>query len=268
MRHTDKRGLFCTSFVLLIMAVSLVVSLSGCVGVSINSGGIGIAKVMDGEGEVITQTFDVEDFDKVRIDGDYVVVYTEAAECSISVEMQESLFDYIKMDTNESQLRIWSENYTLRNSVGGGADLWSSRAPRVTISAPTLTGLDLAGTFEIDNSSPVTGESFALELGGSGDVTLELAVEKLMVDVAGAGNLNLSGTATDAKINISGSGDIEALGLSTQTAEVDISGAGTGSITCSETLDRSISGSGFFDYAGDAVLSKDVTGLAIVEKVG
>jgi hypothetical protein len=254
--------------VLLIMAVSLVVSLSGCVGVSINSGGIGVTQVLDGEGEIVTQTFDVGDFDKVRIDGDYVVAYTEAAECSVSVEMQESLFEYIKTETNEGQLRISSENYILRNSTGSGNDLWSSRAPRVTISAPVLTGMDLAGTFEVDNSSPITGESFDLELGGSGDVTLELAVEKLMVDVAGAGALNLSGTATNAKINISGSGDIEALGLSTQNAEVDIAGAGTGSITCSETLDVSISGSGFLDYAGDAVLSKDVTGLGIVDKVG
>jgi hypothetical protein len=265
--RTNRRGIFCTSFLALTVAVALLVTMSGCVGINFGSSSM---RTIEGSGDVVTQSFDVADFSRVRIDGDYVVSYTESADYSVSVEMQESLFDYITVESSDDELRIFSEEGTLHNSVslGDGFDLVSNRAPRVNISAPTLAGLNLAGTFQVGNSSPVKGQGFALNLSGAGDVELELAVEKLTVDIAGAASLNLSGTAADADIKISGSGEIDALELATKTAAVDISGAGAGSITCSDTLDVEISGSGLFEYAGDPILTKDVAGLGIVEKVG
>jgi post-segregation antitoxin (ccd killing protein) len=258
-RHNDKRGLLCTAFLALAVAVALILSMSGCAMVNFISDGARLDTI-EGSGEIVTQDFDVADFTKLRVDGDYIVQYTKSEEYKISVEMQESLFEYLTVESVDGKLTVYSENL-LRNS-----DI-KNRNPRLYVSAPTLEEMDFAGSVVVEESETIEGGTFGLRISGASDVNLNLNVDEVLVEVAGAGNLNLSGTATYAIVDIAGAANLEAFALNTMNAKITLSGAGNGQITCTGNLDVEISGAGSIEYMGDATLTQNIAGLGTVRKV-
>ena len=92
-----------------------------------------------------------------------------------------------------------------------------------------------------------TVQAAALDLvaSGSGDLTVDgLAVEQLDVTASGSGDVLLAGSAAGAWILVSGSGDVGDAQLVAEAAEVTATGSGDVSLTVTERLDATLTGSG------------------------
>jgi hypothetical protein len=67
---------------------------------------------------------------------------------------------------------------------------------------------------------------------------------------------------------MSGFGSFEGADLHSQTAKVNISGAGSATVWVDDELDANVSGAGSINYYGSASVSKDVSGVGSVNHKG
>ena len=175
----------------------------------------------------------------------------------IIVETQENLLPYVD---------VLSKNGTLKVDLSD--KIWMNKSgPKITVFTPDLYSLEVYGAAQLLKSDIVKGENFTMNVSGacSGDITLD--VDSFKAILAGAGSLNFHGTAASVNLNIAGAGNYNGLDLTAKNANITISGAGLGSITCIDNLDVTINGAGSFSYAGSPALRQSVYGFGRVSKV-
>ena len=107
------------------------------------------------------------------------------------------------------------------------------------------------------------------EISVSGAGTIEatkLDGDSLSLDVSGAGSGTMSGRADVLSISISGAGSLDAGGLVAKRAKVVVSGAGDVTVNASEELDAKVSGAGTIRYIGSPRLTSSVSGVGTIKK--
>ncbi|MCL2580773.1 MAG: DUF2807 domain-containing protein [Oscillospiraceae bacterium] len=242
----------------LIAALSLllcVVMLSGCLGVTIGSMGSGVR----GEGPMVVFPVATGEFTAVNVGGAFEISYRQADTSSVTLEIQENLFELIEFNVIDGVLNI--------DSTGSFTIDWGN-SPRLTIYAPTLEQLTLTGAVSTGEWDIITAESFLLDLSGAASATIPMAVNSLTLDISGAGSLSLNGTADVADIQSTGAASIDAGRLQTRIATVAVSGAGSVTIATSEQLSASISGAGSLHYIGNPTVSQSVSGAGSIDQIG
>lgn len=236
------------------LAAAVTVALTGCVGVSINPTG----RAVTGSGTIETKSFDTGSYTEVEVNGDFEVIYSSEDSGRITVEMQENLIQYVSVSSSGGRAVVnCSERLQQTNND----------VPKLYVSTPDLKELVLNGAAIIEQADVIRGDSFRLNASGACELELELEVQEFDMNIAGAGAVTLRGSAERASIEMSGAGTFEALDLETVDAKVGISGAGTGQISCSNTLDVEISGMGGLEYRGDPDITKSVGGAGYVERI-
>jgi hypothetical protein len=230
--------------------------LSGCVIPGFYYGGGGIS--VSGRGELERYEIPVGEYSRVRIEGFCSVNYYSASSDTVTLEIQENLREYYIVEVVGRELVV---RYTRRVNFS------NFKTPVLTVSVPVLERLDLAGAGTFTAYDPITADSFTLNLAGAGSGTAELNVDRLIVDVAGAGSFELTGTADTADVGIAGAGELKALSLQTRIANIDMAGAGTVKIACSEKLTVDAAGMGTVEYRGSPSLDINRSGLVSVRQV-
>ena len=233
----------------------LTVLLSGCLLVSFD--GIG-ANAVQGTGNMVTKDFDTWDFTGIDIGGNYVIVYRQSQTVSISVSMQENLFDYLNVGVRNGILHVDSDR-SFRTD--------QNYRPRIYISAPYLETVIISGAASIENWDTIAVETLHINVSGAGDGLIPMHVDTLEISIAGAADFTLTGTASTANLSIAGAGDIDALGLQAVNATVVIAGAGSADVAVSDTLDVTITGAGTVRYVGSPQVNRTIAGIGSVQRV-
>lgn len=237
-------------------ALLAAVTLTGCVGVNFDSYNRG---AVTGTGEMVTREYDAPGYTGVRIEGNFVVEYSNAPSDKVSIKIQEDLIPYVIVKMEGDLLVVESEkNFNINQN---------NKAPVLYLSTATLELLDVRGAIAMDVADTIKAKSFRLDVSGACAVELPLEVEKLDVNIAGASSMELSGTADDANFTIAGASSFEALALQTKNTTVTIAGMGSGSISCSDNLTVQISGMGSLEYRGDPRLNQINSGMGVIERV-
>jgi len=234
-------------FVLATIVAPAVLIMTACVG------------QVHGAGSVVSHDFEVSNFNGVRISGGYVVNFEYSAEPSVSVEMQENLFEHLRVQVRDNILHIDSKkNFvtTLTNT------------PHINISAPNLNSLDFRGAVKTGEWDKIEAQHFTIKTSGSSDIVMSFEVDQLDITTAGSARLTLSGSAPVTKIKLSGSAKILALNL--QTADIDIraSGSCSADIACSTKLNVVISGAGLVRYSGSPTVTQKISGSGKIQPIG
>ncbi len=242
------------------LALVLLVSLTGCIGIHWRGGGWGGWGSNDrvrGDGDRVTKDFELDDFEKISIGLlDTRLYLTQGPVYSVSVEMDENLFNYIGVDVRGSTLEIDTGRYWLVPQLS--ADVY--------VTLPTLTELDIAGAVEFVSEGMITGDELDIDLSGASSGMLNLDYDEISLEVSGAGSAEVAGRADEFKADIAGAADIKARDLITQNANVSIAGAGSISVHCTGDLDVSIAGIGNCEYFGNPkTVNRSVAGLGSVE---
>ena len=192
-----------------------------------------------------TRTIEWTGADTLAIDLPADVTYVQGSEAGISITGPSTVVD---------RVRFTDGRLTLLNGEDGdrayirwsrtGIQGWSeTEALKITVTAPSVTTFDVAGSSELSVRA-YDQPALNLTLSGSSDVDVQGRTQTVTLDISGDGDADLEAVAmTDATVTVSGNGDAH-LGPTGQ-ATVDLSGNGDVTLTRRPArLEQTISGNG------------------------
>lgn len=92
-----------------------------------------------------------------------------------------------------------------------------------------------------------------------------VANDHLAIDLPGTGEIKVDGATGDLKVSVDGTGEVSARKLSAKSALVSMAGTGSASITATDTVDATVSGTGSIDIDGHpANVHKHVSGVGSI----
>ena len=280
------------------MNTKRVVALLSIVAFLLSACGLGTAKTIRGSGELITESRDVSDFERVSLTCSGDVIITQGEEESLTVETDDNIIEYVITEVKSGTLEL---------SIKKGINISPTRF-RFTLSVNDLDELSISGSGDITADSLIT-DSLAVKVSGSGDVRVDslaaeridvqsfgsgdvgidsltaesvdvqifgsggagidaLAADSVDLEIFGSGDVELSGEVTQQDIGISGSGDYRGGDLRCETAEVTINGSGDATVWVTESLDARANNSGSLNYYGDPQTSFSRSGPGGILSLG
>ena len=215
-----------------------------------------------GSGAVKTETRKVSGFDALSLDYPAEVVVKQGTSESLTIEAEDNLLPQLVTEVRNGTLHIENGERDYNKRVN------PTKVIRITITVKNLNEIDFsaAGTLTADG---LKGDSLHISLSGAGNVTLKnLKYAELTANLSGAGKITASGTVTNLSLDISGLGNVEGADLTTQKADVEISGTGSATLRVEKSLNASISGAGSITYYGSPTVTKTVSGVGEVKQAG
>ncbi|HAA10866.1 MAG TPA: hypothetical protein DCE41_03875 [Cytophagales bacterium] len=223
----------------------LMLSFSACTGAFFD---------VSGNGNIVSENREIQDFSRIHLKGGYQVLITEGNTPSVEIETDENLMEYIKTEVKGDRLIIESTS-----------SLYSQSGIVINITYTSLEAIDVSGAASVENYGTVAGESLDMNISGAAEIDLKVDVMELDINTSGAGSLSLSGEAQDASFSLSGAGNVEAYSLTTTDCKVSVSGVGGAEVYVTGRLDAQVSGVGGISYKGDPEdVSQKVSGIGSI----
>lgn len=201
--------------------------------------GAAFAETVSGNGAMRKQERAVSGFTGVALGIPARVEVTLGAAEGITIEADENLLPLIETQVERGSLNIKPVRRDLN---------LSSKNIRIVVNAKQLEKLAIGGPGSI-SADGVKANSLNLSIGGSGDI-------------------KVSGAAQRVKIAIGGSGNADARSLVADEADVTIAGSGEAAVAARASLKVTIAGSGDVSYWGDPALSRTIVGSASISRAG
>jgi len=199
------------------------------------------AQRVKGNGKLINKTRNVGSFDGVGVSGSFDVILVAGNEGKLDISVEENLAPYLITEVNNGNLKIrWKK----------GTNIRTSKSTKIKVHFKEINSLAMSGSGDISSEDVIRGKSLDMAVAGSGDIKLDIEVQKAESAVSGSGDIELSGKATEFEAAVSGSGDIEAYDLKTEKAELKVAGSGSIEISVEKELVARVSGSGDIKYKG------------------
>jgi len=257
-------------FVASLCLLVCVVVLSGC-RFEFNEG-------LRGDGDLVTETRDVEDIDVVHLacQGDLIIVLGDRE--SLTIQAEGNLLDYIVTEVNDGTLVIKTKS---------GYNLRPGKRIRYALTVRGLEGIRNSGSGDIEAPSLDT-KSFFARLSGSGDLDLvrvlatdcslqatgsgdievgKVTLKNIEINLTGSGDVKIAdGRATQFEARLSGSGGCKAHNLEVDRAVVRATGSGGISVHVNDRVEGRLSGSGGLRYGGSPEVDVKATGSGRARK--
>ena len=204
----------------------------------------GSGEKIKGNGNKKTEKRTTKTYDEIKLQGYYDVDLVAGNEGEITVQAEENLMPYIKVEVVENVLKIYQEK---------GYNLQPSKGNQILITVPfdKISAVSLSGSGDVNTKNSIKADKFVATLSGSGDLNLEIDGNDLEANLSGSGDVRLKGKSNTLNAKISGSGDVTANDLLSKDVDVLISGSGDVRVNCSENLKARVSGSGDIFYSGE-----------------
>ena len=243
----------------LALVAMLAAALGGCLYINVGDG-----KAVTGSGKIESKEVALERaLTGIRDMGSIDVIIDSSLDGKAVIEGDDNLIEYVELSQNGDGV--------LTVDYDDGLNIMFLRQMRVYVPALDGGSIETMGSGDISLAGgTLTGGSFDIRTGGSGDISLSLEADDvrlsvngsgdmdmavkaavLEVESRGSGDIGISGTAQRMGVSISGSGELEAAGLQAQDADVNLSGSGDAYVTVTGSLTGSVSGSGDLEYSGD-----------------
>jgi hypothetical protein len=192
---------------------------------------------VEGSGDFETRSYDLKDFDGIRINGVFEIEVTAGEDYSIEVEAEDNLFDYIIVETKRGELIL---------DIDDDVEIETDEKMLVMISMPALVEIDGNGVYELR----ATG----------------IDNEKTEIYSQGVGSIELAGRTEDLRVEAGGVGEVDLRDLVAQNADVRVEGIGDVYVFVEQDLRARVSGLGDIVYAGNPESVDDhVDGFGSIE---
>ncbi len=199
-------------------------------------------KRVKGNGNMITKTRTVGEYDEIMAGGSFDVKLIAGTEGKITIHIDENLLEYLITEVDGDRLKLkWEKgsNISTRNKI------------LITVPFKEISEVLLTGSGDVFSEANIKATDFKAILSGSGNMKLDITASYLSSKISGSGSISLSGTSDKLEYVISGSGNIKGYELVTREADVRISGSGGIKTNVTENLKARIAGSGNIYYKGN-----------------
>jgi hypothetical protein len=216
-------------------------------------------KRIKGNGNVTTITRNTGDYDAVSVGGFFDVILVKGNEGKITIEGEENLLEYIVTEVSGGTLKIKTEK---------NVNLKTTRKLVVTVPVEEIEGVSLGGSGNVRSETRLKADEFDVNLGGSGNITLDLDANNVNSSIGGSGNIKLSGKADYMKSSIAGSGTIKAYDLKVNSIKASIAGSGDIRVSVKDEIKATVAGSGSIYYKGNPpkIKTKSVGSGSVVSR--
>ena len=215
--------------------------------------------IIKGSGNLITETRQVSNFNRIDLSGVGEVIVTQDGNESLSIETDDNVMKHIKVEV---------KNGTLTLGFKDGVNLISPTRLVFKVSVDDLTGLTVSGSGDVE-SDMVKTDRLDVNVSGSGDVQIaDLTASDVTARISGSGEIDLTGEAAAQDVTMSGSGKYLAGDMCSKSVKVSVSGSGDATVCATGTLDSNISGSGSVNYYGRPTINSSASGSGKINSLG
>jgi hypothetical protein len=210
-----------------------------------------------GSGNLETEDYAFSSFTRVEISSAFQFEIEQSNSYNISVTADDNVMDYVQVSKDGQTLKIglrgviWFGPVTLRASV----------------TMPELRGLTVSGASHGDIYDFSSTEDVDITVSGASRVNGDITAGNVQFDISGASTIQLDGSANDIHANVSGASRLNLDDFTVNNADVDFSGASSGTINLDGRLDADLSGASRLWYIGEPTMGDiDTSGASTVSK--
>ncbi len=213
-------------------------------------------------GPLVVEERAVSAFDQIVLAFPAEVVIRQGEAESLTIEAAENVLAEIESEVRSGVLYIGKEGPGISINLAPSSPVHID----ITVSELKAVKLSSAGSLRVEELNVA---EFDLHLNGAGEVKLAgIDVEKLRCQIDGAGSLDANGKADSQEIFIDGFGSFKGRDLESQSAQVNISGAGSATVWALSRLSVHISGAGSVEYYGQPQVDQSISGAGSVRQAG
>jgi len=213
------------------------------------------ANGVEESGTIVKKPHNVEAFTKINIGGAFNVTITEAENCTLTVEADENIQQYIVSSISNNTLTVKLK----------GAKLKKIKTLSLHITLPKLEKIKASGAADI-KATGFTCEKLSLISSGAAELKVSAIATIIKANSSGASELTIKGSTNQMVATISGASEFNAEELECKIAEFQISGAAEATVNVTDNLVADISGAGEFENISEAkqqVIKKGDNALVI-----
>jgi hypothetical protein len=219
--------------------------------------------VIQGSGNVITETRQVSNFDSIDLSGSGEVIVTQDGSESLTVETDDNVMEHVKAEVEGGTLKL-----SLVTGIQTGVNIQSTTRLVFYVGVDDLTGLSTSGSGDVE-SDRIETNRLDLSVSGSGGIQIaDLSATEVEAEISGSGGIDLIGQVTAQSVDVSGSGVYQAGDMCSETVKVSVSGSGNATVCATETLDADVSGSGTINYYGQPSTNTSESGSGKINSLG
>ena len=231
-RSQHKAPTNAQTVVIVVAAVVIVALIVAAVAVTL------LSRTQTGSGHLVTNQEDFTGFTSVAVANGFRFTITQSSSYSVKVTIDDNLVNYLRISESGNILTI---------GLAPGY-LYLSASPKVQITMPDITQLDLSGG----------SSGMAQGFNSSHDFT---------ATASGGSSFTMSGAARNLSIEGSGGSQLDLSNFHVANAQVDLSGGSGATINLIGRLDASLSGGSNLTYIGNPTMGNITTsGLSVISK--
>jgi len=216
-------------------------------------------RIVRGSGDLITETRQVSNFDRIELRGSGEIIVTQDGSESLSIETDDNVMEHVSAEVVGGTLQIGFKE---------GVNLITPSRLVFSVGVDDLTGLAISGSGDVE-ADMLEADRLDAIVSGSGEVQIrDLRVGEVNAEISGSGEIGLAGEAGSQDVTISGSGKYLAGDLCSARVKVSVSGSGDATVCATERLDSDISGSGSVDYYGQPSINSSDSGSGRLNSLG
>lgn len=207
-----------------------------------------------GQGEIITQEIELEDFNSIAMSGSHEVIISKGAIQKIEVTGHSNIIERLNRSIQQDTWEI-----TLKNGNYKNADL------EIHIIIPETNNLYLSGSGSIIVNEFSSTNNVTISNSGSGQIELNKnsGCENLTISMDGSGSVYANNQFEDLQeldIDMDGSGNYFGAKNKTENCKIDISGSAQCDVFVYDFLSVKIAGSGEVNYKGNPTIETNISG--------
>jgi hypothetical protein len=217
----------------------------------------GWSGVLTGSGNLETEEYAFVNFTRVEVSSAFEFQIRQSSSHSVNVTADDNVIDHVQ---------ISQDGQTLKIRVGG-APSFRRVTLKASVTMPELSGLTVSGASRGTVSNFNCTEAVSIAVSGASRVEGDFTAGDIGFDVSGASAIELEGSADDMVTIVSGASTFNLGDFTVNNANVNISGASTGTINLDGRLDANVSGASTLLYIGDPLMGNiNVSGASTLRK--
>lgn len=212
-----------------------------------------------GSGNIVTETRDVHDFDRVVFSGTGEFLLTQDEGESLTIKADDNLMDYVESEVRDGTLYI-GENGTIS----------PSQPIHFELSVKEIVGLSVVGIASAETGG-ISTERLEINVSGTSTLSMDaLEAKELTIHLNGHTEVEVTkaGEVIEQEIVINGPGVYHAPELRSTSVHLAINGPGNATVWATDFLIIETSGIGNVDYYGSPQITQSGSGKININSFG
>jgi hypothetical protein len=197
-----------------------------------------------GSGNLETKEYTFTDFTRLELSSAFEFEIKQSSSYSINITADDNVIDYIQVSKDGQTLKIRLGRVSFLGPV----------TLRASVTMPRLDGLIASGASRGTVSGFSSSEALDMTVSGASRVSGDIAAGDVQFEVSGASTVQLEGSADNMVAIVSGASTCNLADFPVHDANVNVSGASTGTINLDGRLDANVSGASTLLYIGEPTM--------------